>query len=119
MDSSNQADWDSQDLRKEEMIRWKRGSTRDSGADGQRGRDRTDRNRSGKEREERKSATKRVGQKPREVVGPSGLMVRTISQTRKPTNPNPYGDIKVVRLTRPGYQRWSLMRRYPDRYDSE
>ena len=43
------------------MIRWKRGSTWDSGADGQRGRDQTDRNRSGKEREERKSATKRVG----------------------------------------------------------
>ena len=84
-DNSDRADWDSQDLRKEEMICWKRGSTWDSGADGQRGRDQTDRNRSGKEREERKSATKRVRQKPREVIGPSGLVVRTI----KPNAENP------------------------------
>ena len=95
------------------------GNTWDSRADGQRGRDQMDRNRSGKEWEERKSVTKRVGQKPREVVGPSGLMVQTISQTRKPTNPNPYGDIKVIRLTHSEYRRWSPIRRYSDRDDSE
>ena len=91
----------------------------DSGADGQRGKDRTDRNRSGKEREERKPATKRVGQKPREVIDPSGLEVQTTSQMRKPTNPKLYWDMKVIRLTRPEYRRWSPIRRYSDRDDSE
>ena len=101
------------------LIRRECGSMRDSGADGQRGKDRTDRNRSGKEREERKPATKRVGQKPREVVSPSGLEVRTTSQMWKPTNLKSYWDMKVIRLTRPEYRRWSLMRRYLGRDDSE
>ena len=92
---------------------------RDSGADGQRGKDQTDQNRSGKEREERKPATKRVGRKPQEVVGPSGLEVQTTSQMRKPTNPKPYWDMKVIRLTHPEYWRWSLMRRYLGRDDLE
>ena len=101
------------------LIHRERGSTRDSGADGQRGKDRTDQNRSGKDREEQKPATKRVGQKPREVVSPSGLKVRTTSQMQKPTNPKPYWDMKVIRLTCPEYRRWSLMRRYLGRDDSE
>ena len=115
----DRADWDSQDLSREEMIRREHGSTRDSGADGQRGKDWTDRNRSRKDWEERKPVTKRVGRKPREVVGPLGLEVWTTSQMRKPTNPKPYWDMKVIRLTRPEYQRWSLMRRYSGRDDSE
>ena len=101
------------------MIRREHGSMRDSGADGQRGKDRTDRNRSGKDREERKPATKRVGRKPREVVGPSGLEVQTTSQMWKPTNPKPYWDMKVIRLTHPVYRRWSPMRKYLGRDDSE
>ena len=101
------------------MICRERGSTRDSRVDGQRGKDRTDQNRSGKDREERKPATKRVGRKPREVVGPSGLEARTTSQMRKPTNPKPYWDMKVIRLTHPEYQRWSPMRRYSGRDDLE
>ena len=100
------------------LIRREHGSTWDSGADGQRGKDRTDRNRSGKDREEWKPATKRVGQKPREVIGPLGLEVQTTSQMQKPTNPKPYWDMKVIRLTRPEYQRWSPMR-YLGRDDSE
>ena len=92
---------------------------RDSGADRQRGKDRMDRNRSGKEQEERKPATKRVGRKPREVIGPLGLEVRTTSQMRKPTNPKPYWDMKVIRLTHPEYRRWSPMRRYSGKDDSE
>ena len=91
----------------------------DSGVDRQRGKDQTDQNRSGKEQEEPKPATKRVGRKPREVVSPLGLEVRTTSQMRKPTNPKPYWDMKVIRLTHPEYQRWSPMRRYLGRDDSE
>ena len=64
MDISDWADWNSQDLSREEMICREHGSMRDSGADGQRGKDQMDRNRSRKDREERKPATKRVGQKP-------------------------------------------------------
>ena len=45
------------------VIRREFRSMRDSRVDGQRGKDRTDRNRSGKEREERKPVTKRVGWK--------------------------------------------------------
>ena len=101
------------------LIRRERGSMRDSRADGQRGKDRTDRNRSGKEREEWKPATKRVRWKLREVVGPSGLEVRTTSQMWKPTNPKPYWDMKVIRLTHPEYRRWSPMRRYLGRDDSK
>ena len=101
------------------LIRRERGSTRDSRVNGQRGKDQTDRNRSRKDREERKPATKRVGQKPQEVVSPSGLEVRTTSQMRKPTNPKLYCDIKVIRLTRSEYRRWSLIRRYLGRDDSE
>ena len=119
MDILDWADWDSQDLSREEMIHREHGSMRDSGADGQRGKDRTDWNRSGKKREERKPATKRVGWKPREVVGPSGLEVWTTSQMWKPINPKPYWDMKVIRLTRLEYRRWSLMRRYSGRDDSE
>ena len=76
-----------------------------SGADGQRGKDQTDRNRSGKERKEQKPVTKRVGRKLREVVSPSGLEVWTTSQMQKPTNPKPYWDMKVIRLTHPEYRR--------------
>ena len=101
------------------MIRREYGSMWDSRANGQRGKDWIDWNRSGKDREERKPATKRVGRKPREIVGPSGLEVRTTSQMRKPTNPKPYWDMKVIRLTRPEYWRWSPMRRYSGRDDSE
>ena len=101
------------------MIRREHGSMWDSEADEQRGKDRTDWNRSGKDREEQKPATKRVGQKPREVIGPSGLEVWTTSQMRKPTNPKPYWDMKVIRLTCPEYRRWSPMRRYLGRDDSE
>ena len=60
----DRADWDSQDLSREEMIRRERESTWDSGADGQRGKDQMDWNRSGKDWGERKPATKRVRQKP-------------------------------------------------------
>ena len=87
------------------MIRRECRSTRDSGADGQRGKDWTDWNRFGKDREEQKPATKRVERKPQEVVGPLGLEVRTTSQMRKPTNPKPYWDMKVIRLTRLEYRR--------------
>ena len=75
------------------VIRRERRSTRDSRADGQRGKDWMDWNRSGKDREEQKPATKRVGRKPQEVIGPSGLEVQTTSQMQKPTNPKPYWDI--------------------------
>ena len=91
----------------------------DSGADGQRSKDRTDRNRSRKEWEERKPATKRVRRKPREVVGPLGLKVWTTSQMQKPTNPKPYWDMKVIRLTCLEYWRWSPIRRYLGRDDLE
>ena len=101
------------------MIRRECGSTRDSGVDGQRGKDWMDRNRSGKDWEERKPVTKKVGRKPQEVISPSGLEVWTTSQMRKPTNPKPYWDMKVIRLTHPEYQRWSPMRRYSGRDDSE
>ena len=101
------------------LIRREHRSMRDSEADRQRGKDWTDRNRSGKEREERKPATKRVGWKPREVVGPSSLEVQTTSQMRKPTNPKPYWDMKVIRLTHLEYRRWSPMRRYSGRDDLE
>ena len=119
MDILDQADWDSQDLSREEMIHRERGSTQDSGVDRQRDKDQMDRNRSGKDWEEWKPATKRVGQKPREVVSPSGLEVWTTSQIWKPTNPKLYWDMKVIRLTHLEYQRWSPMRRYSGRDDSE
>ena len=75
---------------------------RDSRLDRQEDRDQMDRN-SSRHRSERAEASDqgRVRSKPREGIRPLGLEVRTSIQTRKLTNPNPYGDIKVDSLTHP------------------
>ena len=107
-DSSERTDWDSQDLRREEMIRREHGSTRDSGPDRRRGTGRTnlgktpkqDRRAEASDQECRANAPRSIGPEPRQVIRPPGLEVRTDIHPRKPNHPNPYQSY-AIRLSHP------------------